>query len=179
MACALTAGTLLVVALAGCSPKSVAGGAAPKPASTPAISAAAPSAPPATQSAHGKLDGVPSACPSADVVMSNLHLTSLVVHSADPSVCEYLFKGNNSAPYVAITFNANPGLIAAKVKASLKLAHRDVQTVPGLADAAFSFAAPPGEGLTFLSGNTICSILVIRPTTTSDVVALANAIISG
>jgi hypothetical protein len=179
MTYALTAGSLLVLALTGCSPKSVAGGAAPKSASTPATSAATPSAPPAKESAHGKLDGVPSACPSADVVMSNLHLTSLVVHGADPSICEYLFKGNNSEPYVTITFNANPGITPAGAEKGLKQEQKDVRAVPGLADAAFSFAAPPGQGLTFLSGDTICSILVLRPTTTSAEVALAGAIIQG
>ncbi len=170
---ALAAGSLVVLALAGCSPKSVGGGAAPAPVSTSAASGA----PPAT--AHAKLDGVPSACPSAAVVMSNLHQTSLVVHSADPSICEYLFNGSKSAPYVAITFNANPGITVAQVKAGLEQEQKDVKPVPGLADAAFSFAAPPGGGLTFLSGDTICSILSVVPTTTADEVALANAIIRG
>jgi hypothetical protein len=174
-ACALTAGSLLVLALTGCSPASAGGGGT----STPKTSATTPSAPPATGSAPGKLDGVPSACPSADLVMSNLHLTSLVVSGADPSICEYLFKGSKSAPYVVITFNANPGITAAGVEDGLKKEQKNVQPVPGLADAAFSFAAAPGKGLTFLSGDTICSILSIRPTTTSAEVALANAIIQG
>jgi hypothetical protein len=172
---ALAAGSLVVLALAGCSPKSAGGAAAPAPVSTSAAS----SAPPVTAPAHGKLDGVPSACPSAAVVMSNLHQTSLVVHGADPSICEYLFKGNKLAPYVTITFNANPGITVAQVKAGLEQGQKDVKVVPGLADAAFSFAAPTGGGLTFLSGDTICSILSIVPTTTADEVALANAIISG
>ncbi len=172
---ALAAGSLAVLALAGCSPKSAAGGTAPAPVSTSAAS----SAPPAPAPAHGKLDGVPSACPSAALVMSKLHQTSLVVHGADPSFCEYLFKGNKSAPYVTITFNASPRFTVAQVKASVEHGQKVVKVVPGLADVAFSFAAPPGGGLTFLSGDTICSILSIVPTTTADEVALANAIISG
>ncbi len=172
---ALAAGSLVVLALAGCSPKSAGGGAAPAPASTSAASGA----PPVTTPAHGKLDGVPSACPSAAVVMSNLHQTSLVVHGADPSICQYFFKGNKAALYVAITFGANPGITVAQVKAGLEREQKDVKPVPGLADAAFSFGAPPGLGLTFLSGDTICSILSGVPTTTADEVALANAIISG
>lgn len=173
VAYALTAGSLAVLALAGCSPKNAGTGAAPRPAST---SSAAPTAPAA---APGKLDGVPSACPSADVVMSNLHQTSLVVRGGDPSICEYLYKGNKSAPYVLITFNANPGITAAGVERGLKHGQKDVRPVPGAGDAAFSFAASPGKGLTFLSGDTVCSILTVRPTTTADEVALANAIISG
>jgi hypothetical protein len=170
----LTGGLLLVVALTGCSPADAGSGAKTTPgagqASAPATSAPAP--------AQGKLDGVPAACPSAAVVMSSLHLTSLIV-SGDPSLCEYLFKGNKSAPSAAIIFSANPGLTAAKVKASQRQGHSDFQDVPGLGDAAFSFASDRGKGLTFLSGGTICSIDTTVPTTTADEVALARAIIQG
>ncbi|HEY3907415.1 MAG TPA: hypothetical protein VGM14_26155 [Streptosporangiaceae bacterium] len=168
----LTAGLLLVVALVGCSPADAGSGAKTTPGAGPA-SAPATSAP-----AKGRLDGVPAACPSAAVVMSNLHLTSLVV-SGDPSICEYLFKGNKSSPYAAITFNANPGITPAKVKASLKQGQTDVQDVPGLGDAAFSFASDRGKGLTFLSGGTICSIDTTVPTTIAAEVALARAILQG
>lgn len=172
---ALTAGSLLVLALTGCSPaKAGAGGT-----SAPKTSATTPGAPPATGSAHGQLDGVPSACPSADLVMSKLHQTSLVVHGGDPSTCEYLFKGRKSAPHVLITFNANPGITAAGVKAGLKQGQKDVQTVPGVGDGAFSWATAAGKGLAFFSGDVVCSILAIRPTTTADEAALANAIIAG
>ena len=174
----LTGGLLLVVALTGCSPADAGSGAKTTPgagqASAPATSA--PASAPAQ--AQGKLDGVPAACPSAAVVMSSLHLTSLVV-SGDPSLCEYLFKGNKSAPYAAIIFSANPGLTPAKVKASQRQGHSDFQDVPGLGDAAFSFASDRGKGLTFLSGGTICSIDTAVPTTTADEVALARAILQG
>jgi hypothetical protein len=112
--------------------------------------------------------------------MSALHLASLVVDGADPSMCEYLFKGDKTAPYVLITFNAlPPGLTAATIQSGLASGQTDVKTVAGLGDAAFSFSSSPGLGLTFLSSSTVCSIVTTVPTTTDDEVALAKSILAG
>lgn len=111
--------------------------------------------------------------------MSNLHLTSLVVDGSDPSTCLYLFNGDKASPYAVITFNAGPGMTPATLQSGLTSGQTDVKAVPGLADAAFSFTTDPGRGLTFLSGDTVCSIDTTVPTTTADEVALAKAILAG
>jgi hypothetical protein len=79
-------------ALAGCSSAASGsgGGVAAKGSSAPT----AATKPAVAAPAHGKLDGVPKACPSADDVMSNLNLSTLVVDAPDPSLCQYLFKGD-------------------------------------------------------------------------------------
>ncbi|HEY0932484.1 MAG TPA: hypothetical protein VGD91_01970 [Trebonia sp.] len=60
----------------------------------------------------------------------------------------------------------------------LKKAQSDVKPVPGLADAAYSWVGSGGgHGLTFLSGDTICSIDSTVPTTLADKTALARSII--
>lgn len=131
--------------------------------------------------AQGKLDGVPKTCPSADEVMSNLHLSMLTVNGADPSSCQYLFKGSKTAPYVVITFNpAPPNFTPASFGTQLKRAQSGVEAVPGLADAAFTFTGSAGgSGLSFLSGGTICSIFSTVPTTAAGKIALAKSIIAG
>jgi hypothetical protein len=177
---ALTA--CLALGLAGCKSSgsgsgggTTAGGAVTSTPTTSTTKAAPTSAP-----AQGKLDGVPAACPSADEVMSNLHLSSLTVSGDDPSTCQYLFNGSKSAIYVIVTFNAAPGVTAAAIESGLKTGQSDVEPVSGLADAAFSFKGPAaGEALTFLSGTTICSIATSVSTTTADEVTLAKAILQG
>ncbi len=151
------------------------------PAVVPAASsAAASSTTPAAAPAGGKLNGVPTSCPPAAEVMSNLHLTSLVVDGADPSICGYLFNGDQAAPYVLITFNAlPPGLTPATLQSALTSGQTNVKAVPGLGDAAFSFDHSPGLGLIFLSGDTVCGIATEVPTTTHDEVALAKSILAG
>lgn len=111
--------------------------------------------------------------------MSSLHLTSLVVDGSDPSLCRYLFNGDKTAPYVLITFNAVPGFTPAMLQSGLTSGQTDVKAVPGLADAAFSFASAPGLGLSFLSGDTVCSIATAVPTATDEELALAKAILVG
>lgn len=108
--------------------------------------------------------------------MSNLHITSLVVDSTDPSACQYLRNGGLD---VLITFTVVPGMTPAMLQSSLAKGQTDVKAVPGLADAAFSFGSGPALGLTFLSGNTLCSIDAPAPTTTDDEIALAKAILAG
>jgi len=182
-ALALTTGSLL--GLTGCKSSSSGSTAAAGSTggSTPAARSATTSTTTAgTPPAQGKLGGVPTACPSADVVMSNLHLSTLVLSSGDPSFCEYLYKGDKSSPSVAITFNAAPpGMTGATLGGVLKDGQRDVAPVSGVADAAFSWKGKegPGDGLIFLSGTVICSIATTGPVSTADEVALANAILQG
>lgn len=112
--------------------------------------------------------------------MSNLHLSSLVVDGADPSLCRYDFNGSKTSPYAVITFNDTPGFTPAMLKDGLTKGQSNVKAVPGLADAAFSFSSTgngPGVGLTFLSGTTVCSIYTTVPTTTAGEIALAKVIL--
>jgi len=111
--------------------------------------------------------------------MSNLHLTSLVVDGSDASMCQYLFNGDKASPYVVITFTSAPEMTPAMLQSGLTSGQTGVKAVPGVADAAFSFDAAPGLGLTYLSGDTVCSIGTTVPTTTDDEVALAKAILAG
>lgn len=111
--------------------------------------------------------------------MSNLHLTSLVVDGTDPSICQYLFNGDKASPYAVITFNSVPGYTPAMLQSGLTAGQTGVKAVPGLANAAFSFTSAPGSGLSFLSGDTICSIDTTVPTTTDEEIALAKAILAG
>jgi hypothetical protein len=130
--------------------------------------------------AKGKLDGVPKNCPSADEVMSNLQLSKLVLDGGDPSMCQYLLNGSKSTPYAVITFNSAPGMTPASFESGLKSGQSDVKAVPGLADAAFTFAGTAGgSGLSFLSGNTVSSIFSTVPTTTAGKIALAKSILEG
>lgn len=112
--------------------------------------------------------------------MSNLHLSSLVVDGGDPSLCQYLFNGDKASPYVVITLNSAPGYTPAMLESGLTQGQSDVKAVSGLADAAFSFTPSGGGGgvgLTFLSGNTICSIATTVPTTVAGEIALAKSIL--
>jgi hypothetical protein len=112
--------------------------------------------------------------------MSNLQLSKLVLDGGDPSMCRYLFNGSKSAPYVVITFNSAPGITPASFEAGLKSGQSDVEAVPGLADAAFTFTGSAGgSGLSFLSGDTISSIFSTVPTTTAGKIALAKSILEG
>jgi hypothetical protein len=184
-ALALTTGSLL--GLTGCKSSSSGSTAAAGSTggSTPAATSRATSATTSTTTAaappaQGKLDGVPTACPSADAVMSNLHLSTLVLSSGDPSFCEYLYNGDKSSPSVSISFNAAPpGMTGATLGGVLRGGQRDVAPVSGVADAAFSWKAKegPGGGLTLLSGTVICSIATTVAVSTADEVALANAIL--
>ena len=65
------------------------------------------------------------------------------------------------------------------LQSGLAAGQTGAKAVPGLADAAFSFASAPGSGLSFLSGDTICSIDTTVPTTTDDEIALAKSILAG
>ncbi len=180
------AGVVLVaVSATACSSGSTTTAAAP-PAATTATSTSSPSGSSPSNStatavpAKGKLDGVPKTCPSADEVMSNLQLSKLVLDGGDPSMCRYLFNGSKSAPYVVITFNSAPGITPASFEAGLKSGQSDVEAVPGLADAAFTFTGSAGgSGLSFLSGDTISSIFSTVPTTTAGKIALAKSILEG
>jgi hypothetical protein len=172
---------LVAVSAVGCS-----GGSTPTTAAPPA--ATSTSSPPvgsppnstATASANGKLDGVPKTCPSADEVMSKLQLSKLVLDGGDPSLCQYLFNGSKTTPYAVITFNSAPGTTSASFEAGLKSGQSDVEAVSGLADAAFTFKGSVlGSGLSFLSGDTICSIYTAVPTTTADKIVLAKSILAG
>jgi hypothetical protein len=110
--------------------------------------------------------------------MSNLHLSMLILPGDDPSLCEYLFKGDKSQPHVVITFSSAP-LSAAAFEAGLREAQQNVKVVPGLADAAVTFGYAGSQGLSFLSGNTIVSILATVPTAAGGETALARAILNG
>ncbi len=141
-------------------------------------SASAPITNPAGSS-QGTLDGVPKTCPPADEVMSNLHLSSLVLDGGDPSICQYLFNGSQTAPYAVVTFTA-PAITPAAFEAGLKSGQSGVEVVPGLADAAFTFTVSGGgNGLSFLSGSTVCSIVTTVPTTTAGEISLARALLAG
>jgi hypothetical protein len=123
---------------------------------------------------------VPKNCPSAADVMANLQLASLVLGSGDPSMCEYLFNGSESAPYVVITFTYAPGITAAVFESGLKGGQADVKAVAGVGDVAFSFAGiSDGVGLSLLSGSTACSIVTTVPSTTAGEVSLAQKILTG
>lgn len=121
-----------------------------------------------------------AAAPSADEVMSNLHLSKLVIEGSDPSMCRYNFNGSKTAPYAVITFNSAPGMTPASFEASLKSAQSGVKSVAGLADAAVTFTgAAGGSGLSFVSGDTVSSIFSTVPTTTAGKIALAKSILAG
>jgi hypothetical protein len=112
--------------------------------------------------------------------MSNLHLSGLVVDGGDPDFCQYLFNGNKEAPYAVITFGAAHGFTAASLEAGLRQEQTNVVAVPSLADSAFSFAGTAGGiGLSFLSGDIICSIFTTVPTTSAGEIALARLILGG
>jgi hypothetical protein len=105
-------------------------------------------------------------------------LSRLVLHGDDPSTCEYLHNGDQAAPYAVITFSSAPGLTDAAFAAGLKKAQSGVTAVPGLADSAFSFTGSGGgSGLSFISGDTVCSIYSTVPTTTAGKVSLAKSIV--
>ena len=185
------AGVMLVaVSASACSGKSAtatpsaataAGATAAAAVSTAAVPTGSPSNSAATtEPATGKLDGLPKTCPSAGAVMSNLHLSKLVLDGSDPSMCLYLFNGSKSAPYALVTFNAAPGITAAAFEAGLKSGQSNVRPVHGLADSAFSFGGSAGgSGLSFLSGDTVSSIYSTVPTTTTGKIALARSILGG
>ena len=180
----------LTLSLAGCKRSSsadtatgstpTAGSTTPAPATT-VPGTTAPATAPAPAPTQGKLTGPPTACPSADDVISNLKLSALVLGSGDPSLCVYDFHGNKQAPYVEITFNAAPGFTPAMLQAGLAGGQKDVKPVSGVADAAFSFTPKegPGVGLTFLSGTIVCSIVTTVPTTPAGEIALATVILGG
>jgi hypothetical protein len=64
--------------------------------------------------------------------------------------------------------------------AGLKKAQSGVAAGPGLADCAFSFTGPGGGSrLSFISGDTVCSIYSTVPTATAGQVALAKSILGG
>ena len=89
-------------------------------------------------------------------------------------------NGNQASPVVIITFNASTGLTPASVQQGLVSGQTNVATVADLADAAFSLGgAAGGTGLTFLSGDTVCSIFVVLPTSTGAEVSLARSILGG
>ena len=135
-------------------------------------------APTSAASASGKLDGVPKACPAANEVMSKLQLSSLVVDGGDPSICTYDFNGDKAKPYAVVTFNSAPGITEAAFESSLRAKQSNVTPVPGVADAAFSFSGSSGGvGLSFLSGNTVCSIFTTVPNTTPNEVSLAKVLL--
>jgi hypothetical protein len=179
---ALTTSLLLTVALAGCSSSgSGSGGAATAEGGSTTAASTKPTAAPAKVDG-GKLAGVPSACPSADEVMTNLHLSSLVVSGGDASLCQYLFNADKASPYVVITFNAVPSFTPAMLESGLTQGQSNVKAVSGLADAAFAFTPSgggAGAGLTFLSGDTVCSIVTTVATTADGEIALARSILQG
>jgi hypothetical protein len=112
--------------------------------------------------------------------MSDLQLSKLVLDGGDPSLCQYLFNGSKTTPYAVITFNSAPGTTSASFEAGLKSGQSDVEAVSGLADAAFTFKGSVlGSGLSFLSGDTICSIYSAVPTTTAGKIVLAKSILAG
>ncbi len=116
--------------------------------------------------------------PSGNDPSSSLKLSKLVLDGGDPSLCQYLFNGSKTAPYAVITFNSAPGITAAAFESGLKKEQSDVKAVPGLADDAFTFTGTTGgSGLSFLSGDTICSIYSTVPTTTAGKIALAKSIL--
>jgi replicative DNA helicase len=178
-------GALLAVVLTGClssnSDGSTATGTTTNGAAPTKAAATGTTTTTAAKPAGGKLDGVPTSCPSADEVMSNLHLSSLTVSGADPSMCQYLHNGDKSQPYAVITFNAAPGFTADMVKAGLVQEQSDVKPVSGVADAAYSFSPKEGQGvgLTFLSGSVVCSIFTSVPATVAGETALAGVILQG
>ncbi len=144
------------------------------------ITAPAANSTPAPASAPGKLNGLPKTCPSAAEVMSKLNLTALVLGGTDPRFCRYLFHGASGAPHVVITFDAASGMTHAAFEAGLKQDQSDVKPVPGLGDAAYTWAGiADSRGLSTLSGSTVFSILTTVPTATAGQIALAQAIIAG
>jgi len=184
-ALALAAGLIATMALAGCrTSTSGSANAGSAGTGTPATSTTTPATTttaPATTPAGGKLTALPTSCPTADLVMSNLHLSSLTLSSLDPSLCTYDHDGDKQKPYVAIAFNMAPGFTGAAVKSGLVQNQSRVQAVSGVGDAAFTYSPKEGSGTgtSVLSGGILFSIVTTVPAGASDEIALAKAIIQG